>query len=151
VDEGSQLIVAAALSNISSDCPSLIPMIDQTECNTGMSPQMTLADTGYASEAGLRELEVRALPACVALGREHKQQRTVNAARHPATARMARTLRTPEGRAHYRRRKAIPEPVFGIASPPTTFGALTSVLATIHDSLRSFSEDPTSFLSEYPH
>lgn len=74
---------------------------------------MSLADTGYASEAGLRELEERGLAACVALGREHKQQRTVNAARHPATTRMARTLRTPEGRAHYRRRKAIPEPVFG--------------------------------------
>ena len=113
VDEGSQLIVAAALSNTPSDCPSLLPMIDQAECNTGMSPQMTLADTGYASEAGLRELEERALPACVALGREHKQQRAVNAARHPASARMARWLRTPEGRAHYRRRKAIPEPVFG--------------------------------------
>jgi transposase len=113
VDEGSQLIVAAALSNTPSDCPSLIPMIDQTERNTGMSPQMTLADTGYASETGLRELEERGLAACVALGREQKQQRTVNAARHPATTRMARTLRTPEGRAHYRRRKAIPEPVFG--------------------------------------
>ena len=113
VDEGSQLIVAAALSNNSNDCPCLIPMIDQAECNTGMSPQMTLADTGYASEAGLRELEERALPACVALGREHKQQRAVNAARHPASARMARWLSTPEGRAHYRRRKTIPEPVFG--------------------------------------
>ena len=113
VDEGSQLIVAAALSNNSNDCPSLIPMIDQAECNTGLSPQMILADTGYASEAGLRELEERALPACVALGREHKQQRAVNAAHNPASARMARWLSTPEGRAHYRRRKTIPEPVFG--------------------------------------
>jgi hypothetical protein len=26
---------------------------------------------------------------------------------------MAQRLRTPEGRAHYRRRKSIPEPVFG--------------------------------------
>jgi hypothetical protein len=113
VDEGSQLIVAAALSNTPNDCPSLIPMIDQAECNTGLSPQMTLADTGYASEAGLRELEERGLAACVALGREHKRQRAVDARRTPATARMARWLRTPEGRAHYRRRKTIPEPVFG--------------------------------------
>ena len=113
VDEGSQLIVAAALSNTPRDCPSLIPMIDQTECNTAMSPQMTLADTGYASEAGLRELEERGLAACVALGREQKRQRAVDAKRTPATARMARWLCTPEGRAHYRRRKAIPEPVFG--------------------------------------
>jgi transposase len=113
VDEGSQLIVAAALSNSPSDCPSLIPMIDQAQGNTELTPQMTLADTGYAHEAGLRELEERGLAACMALGREDKRQRAVNAQRKPATARMARRLRTPEGRAHYRRRKAIPEPVFG--------------------------------------
>jgi transposase len=113
VDEGSQLIVAAELSNSAADFHSLLPMIDQVQCNTELSPQMTLADTGYAYEAGLRELEERGLAACVALGREDKRQRVVNAKRKPATARMARTLRTPEGRAHYRRRKAISEPVFG--------------------------------------
>jgi transposase len=43
----------------------------------------------------------------------YKRQRTVNTERNPATARMACWLRTPEGRAHYRRRKTIPEPVFG--------------------------------------
>lgn len=31
----------------------------------------------------------------------------------PATHRMLKRLSTPEGRAHYRRRKVIPEPVFG--------------------------------------
>jgi hypothetical protein len=31
----------------------------------------------------------------------------------PATVRMLERLRSPEGRAHYRRRKTIPEPVFG--------------------------------------
>jgi hypothetical protein len=113
VDEGSQLIVAAELSNSPADYHSLVPMIDQAQCNTGLTPQMTLADTGYAYEAGLRELEERGLAACVALGREHKTQRRVLAERKPATARMARWLRTPEGSAHYRRRKAIPEPVFG--------------------------------------
>jgi transposase len=113
VDEGSQLIVAAALSNNSNDCSQLIPMIDQAQSNTGLSPQMTLADTGYAHEAGLRELEERGLAACVALGREHKTQRRIDAVRTPATARMAQRLQSPEGRAHYRRRKTIPEPVFG--------------------------------------
>ena len=107
------LIVAAELSNSAADFHSLLPMIDQAQCNTDLNPQMTLADTGYAYEAGLCELEERGLAACVALGREDKRQRTFNAKRKPATARMARTLRTPEGRAHYRRRKAISEPVFG--------------------------------------
>ena len=74
---------------------------------------MTLADAGYASEETLRELEKRGLAACVALGREGKSDRRVNAAKYPAKARMAEQLKTPEGKAHYRRRKVIPEPVFG--------------------------------------
>jgi hypothetical protein len=113
VDEGSQLIVAAELSNVAGDNAALLPMIEQAQCNTELTPQMTLADTGYRGEANLRELERRGLAACVALGREDKSQRALNAERNPATARMARWLRTPEGRAHYRRRKTIPEPVFG--------------------------------------
>jgi transposase len=113
VDEGSQLIVAAQLINSSSEYAILLPMVDQVECNTGSSPQMILADTNYASEAGLKGLEDRGLVACVALGREHKRQRVVDATQKPATARMAQRLHTPEGAAHYRRRKVIPEPVFG--------------------------------------
>jgi transposase len=112
VDEGSQLIVAADLTNSATDYASLVPMVLQTQCNTGLDPQMILADAGYASESELRSLEEMQLPACVALGREDKQ-RAVIASDKPATARMAQTLRTEEGRAHYRRRKTIPEPVFG--------------------------------------
>ena len=111
VDEGSQLIVAAQLINTSSEYAILSPMVDQVECNTGSSPQMILADTNYASEAGFRDLEDRGMAACVALGSEDKQRAIKGDL--PATYRMAQWLRTPEGRAHYRRRKTIPEPVFG--------------------------------------
>lgn len=113
VDEGSELIVAADLTNSASDCAMLLPMLDQVECNTDSKVQMVLADAGYASEAGLRGLEDRQTAACVALGREDKRQRRVLASRKPASARMAQLLDTAEGRAHYRRRKVIPEPVFG--------------------------------------
>lgn len=113
VDEGSQLIVAADLSNNASDNGELLPMLEQAQANTGLRPQMTLADTGYASEEAFQELETRGLAACVALGREDKKQRAVDPQRHPATARMAQRLKSAEGQAHYRRRKTIPEPVFG--------------------------------------
>jgi len=112
VDEGSQLIVAADLTNSATDYASLVPMVLQAQCNTGLGPQMILADAGYASERELGSLEEMQLPACVALGREDNQ-RAVIASDKPATARMAQRLRTEEGRAHYRRRKTIPEPVFG--------------------------------------
>lgn len=70
-------------------------------------------DTGYASEVTLRELENRNIAACVALGREGNIVRGLNALKYPAKARMAECLKTPEELAHYRRRKVIPEPVFG--------------------------------------
>lgn len=113
VDEGSLLIVANDLGNNASDQGQLIPMLEKTESNLNARPAMALADAGYASEETLRELEKRGLPACVALGREGKGDRMVNAAKYPAKARMAEQLKTPEGQAHYRRRKVIPEPVFG--------------------------------------
>jgi transposase len=113
VDEGSQLIVAASLTNRGSDQGNLVPMVDQVEYNTGSSPQLILADAGYAAESAFRELEQRQLRACVSLARNERRSRLVNARRSPASARMAQWLRTPEGAAHYRRRKIIPEPVFG--------------------------------------
>jgi transposase len=111
VDEGSQLIVAASVESNPADYRNLVPMVDQTEYNTDLKPQMVLADPGYASEAGLSELEERGQRACVALGREEKRPRVQS--HKPATLRMGQWLNTPEGRAHYRRRKTIPEPVFG--------------------------------------
>ena len=111
VDEGSELIVGADLTNSGSECAMLVPMLDQVECNTGAAVQMLLADTNYASEAGFKALEDRGTAACVALGREAKQRAIKGDL--PATRRMARWLRTAQGRAHYRRRKTIPEPVFG--------------------------------------
>lgn len=113
VDEDSRLIVAADLSNNAPDNGQLLPMVEQTQANTGLSPEMTLADAGYASEAAFRELEARGLAASVALGREDKKQRQIDPERHPATQRMAQWLKTAEGKDHYRRRKTIPEPVFG--------------------------------------
>src|SRR3990167_8059917 len=113
VDEGSMLIVAADLSNNASDNGQLLPMVAHTQANTGIAPKMTLADTGYASEETFLELEQRRLVASVALGREDKKQRKLDPERSPATNRMALWLKTAEGQAHYRRRKTIPEPVFG--------------------------------------
>jgi transposase len=111
VDEQSRLIVAAEVGNQASDSVNLVPMLDQIECNTESRPSIVLADTGYASEAGFLALESRSTEAYVALGGEDK--RRVVARDKPATQRMLKRLKTPEGCAHYRRRKVIPEPVFG--------------------------------------
>lgn len=113
VDEGSLLIVANDLGNNASDYGQLVPLLEKVEENVSALPTMVLADAGYAAEATLRELENRNISACVALGREGKSTRPPDPIKYPAKARMAERLKTSEGKAHYRRRKAIPEPVFG--------------------------------------
>ncbi|MEA3221521.1 IS1182 family transposase [Immundisolibacter sp.] len=113
VDEDSHLIVATGLTDCAADTHQLLPMIEATTRNVGAAPTMTLADSGYASEDNFAALEARQLPACVALAREGKTLRTIDPEQHPATQRMAERLATPQGKDHYRRRKFIPEPVFG--------------------------------------
>lgn len=53
----------------------------------------------------MRELKDRNIAACAALDRERKNVPSVDALKYPARVRMAELLQTPEGRAHYRRRK----------------------------------------------
>ena len=113
VDEDSQLIVAADLSNQAPDNGQLLPMLELVTANTGRAPAVALADAGYASEDTFRVLENNQQFACIALGREDKRHRAIDPVQYPATTRMVERLQTPEGKDHYRRRKTIPEPVFG--------------------------------------
>lgn len=112
VDE-SGLIVATEVGNAGHDTHALVPMVRATQENVGALPQMTLADSGYASEANFAALEAMQVPACVALAREGAKVRSIDPQKHPASQRMAERLASAEGQAHYRRRKVIPEPVFG--------------------------------------
>lgn len=121
VDEDSHVIGATGLTDCAADVHQLLPMIDATMRNTGTAPAMTLADSGYASEDNFAALEAKHLTACVALAREGKTIRPIDPQRHPATQRMAERLATPEGKDHYRRRKFIPEPVFGWAKQALGF------------------------------
>jgi len=114
VDEHSQLILATEVGNNASDSQRLIPVIEAVQRNTGATPEMILADAGYASEANFQALEQRQVPAYVSVAqREAKAPKQPTSDTRPATQRMAQRLATPEGKAHYRRRKVIPEPVFG--------------------------------------
>jgi len=113
VDEAHQLVVASEVTNNAADVGQLIPPMDQTRRNVGREPSRVLADTDYACEATFEALEKRRIRGYVAQGREGKSSRVIDADVHPATARMARRLSRAPGTGHYRRRKAIPEPVFG--------------------------------------
>lgn len=110
VDGKSRLIVAVDVSASASDAGQLLPMIEKASSNTGRSPDVVLADAGYASEDDFIELEGLEIDAYVSLGREGKKapdQLT------PARRRMAAKLGTPDGRRTYADRKHIAEPPFG--------------------------------------
>ena len=113
VDGQSQLIVATGLSNNSSDNAELLPMVKAAQHNVGKAPDVVLADAGYRSEETFAALEHAGTNALVALGREGKAALRLDPERSPASARMAQKLKTEAGEAQYRRRKVIPEPVFG--------------------------------------
>lgn len=113
VDADSQLIVASGLTNNAADNEELVPMVEAVKENLGELPNRVLTDTGYRSEDGFAKLEVKKVEALVALGREGKDRTAIDPKEYPATGRMAERLASPEGQAHYRRRKAIVEPVFG--------------------------------------
>ena len=112
VDEASQMIVATGLSHCAADSGALLPLVDRVQATLGQHPAAVLADAGYKAEASFQALETRDVTAYISLGREGK----ASPAPHPAqmaTQRMAARLASPEGKARYRRRKAIVEPVIG--------------------------------------
>ena len=124
VDEGSQVVLAAEVTQQAADIDQLFFMIGVTEGNLDAadiddSPEVILADAGYCSEANLQQIADAEINALVATGRIRGKERVSDAPRgripNNATQRerMARRLRTKAGRADYARRKAIVEPAFG--------------------------------------
>ncbi len=124
VDEYSQVVLSAAVTQQAGDVTQLTPMIDVTTTNlrdAGIegAPEVIIADAGYCSEENLQQIADAKINALVATGRTRRDERVSDTPRGPipkdATKRerMARALRTKPGRADYARRKAIVEPVFG--------------------------------------
>jgi transposase len=112
VDDASQIIVATGLTNCAADNHELVPLVDQVRVTLGRDPAAVLADAGYKAEDTFQTLETRQITAHISLGREGKAGAEPNPALG-ATQRMAARLASPDGRARYRRRKAIVEPVLG--------------------------------------
>jgi transposase len=124
VDEGSQVVLAAEVTQQATDIDQFFFMVGVTEANLDAadiddSPEVVLADAGYCSEANLQRIADADINALVATGRIRGKERAPDAPRGriPKDAtqreRMARRHRTTAGRTDYARRKAIVEPAFG--------------------------------------
>ncbi len=109
VEGANQLIVATEVSSNASDQGRMLPLVDEVQAAHGERPGSVLADAGYCNEADLEALEARGVDGYVALGKERRRAVAVNAAKHPAKARMAEKLATEAGRAQYARRKWLSE------------------------------------------
>jgi hypothetical protein len=112
VDAKAQIVVAASVSQSPKDMGLLMPVVNAAFENTQTIPKRVLADAGYKNERDLELLQDLGIDGYVAIGREGKPAREPSAA-SPCGQAMQRKLATKRGRARYRKRKAIVEPVFG--------------------------------------
>jgi transposase len=112
VDAKAQIVVAASVSQSPKDMGLLLPIVNAAFENTQQIPKRVLADAGYRNERDLDSLNALGIDGYVSIGREGKATRPPSAA-CPHSQAMLKKLKTKRGRARYRKRKAIVEPVFG--------------------------------------
>jgi transposase len=119
VDAAHQIIVAADVTNQSVDNAHLSPIAEQIRNNTSRLPEVLLADTGYWNPQVVEQVSALGVDVFVALQRDkhsaRPEPRSTGAPPPGLNGRetMRWRLNTAEGRAHYARRKAVVEPVFG--------------------------------------
>ena len=123
VDE-SQLILAADVTPQANDVRQVAPLLDRMEANLEAAeitdrPQDFVADAGYYSDDNTQCVVSHDMVPYIATQRlkHHEELPPVPRGRIPQSLtpkqRMARTLRTKNGRATYKKRKGQVEPVFG--------------------------------------
>lgn len=119
VDSEAQIIVAASVTQEGNDKQQLVPMVKEVRRNTHGDPKTVLADSGYCSDKNLTDKSLDGIELLIPPDREAHGKPGPKTPRGrmrkdiSATERMRRKLRTVKGRALYKRRKAIVEPVFG--------------------------------------
>lgn len=112
-------IVAARVTQSKSDNAALLPLVAEVQRQCRQKPQRVLADSGFFSQQNLAALERHGIDGYVPDSNLAAELNTGRASRGDlrfgaVTHRMRQKLRSPAGRAWYRRRKALVELVFGV-------------------------------------
>ena len=118
VDSHAQVIVGAAVTQEANDKKQLVPMLVDVKAQMGRPPRQATADNGYFSEPNVTDAQLQEIDLLVAPDRQkHGEERPTTTGPPPPDAsvaeQMRHKLRTAEGRAVYKLRKAVVEPVFG--------------------------------------
>ena len=112
------LIVAQQVSRELNDNGLLVPMVDKVQHECGEPPGQVSADSGFFSLHNLEVMEERGIDAYVPDSHMacvlHHGGMLKQATRHEVLLRMRSKLASKTGRALYRRRKALAEPVIGV-------------------------------------
>lgn len=115
VDAETQVIVAAEVTQDVLDRGQLSAMMESTERNAGQRPEVVTADAGYWSTETVQKAihsgaQVLVPPDGAATLKTRRPRQMAN---NPLAQRMRAELATDTGRARYRMRQAIVEPVIG--------------------------------------
>jgi transposase len=122
VDGQAQIIVAATLTQATNDKQQLVPVLEEVKINMGRLPEKVIADAGYFSAVAVTNEALSTVDLYVTpdRGKKTEQVEDLNSEPRPPTdldqavqARMREKLKTEDGRAVYKQRKMIVEPVFG--------------------------------------
>jgi transposase len=118
VDEGHQIIVAAALSNQGPDTQYFEPMLRRVVDNCDEIPERVTADAGYFSPENVRLAESYGCLPFIAVGGHRRdglpdEESRMLSSGSAVGREMRAVLSTEAGHAAYARRKATVEPVFG--------------------------------------
>jgi transposase len=124
VDGQAQIIVAVSLTQEVNDKQQLVPMLTAVKDNLGRLPEKATADAGYFSAAAVSNEELSSVDLYVTPDSGKKTEETDEEAEllagefatttdEPVIEQMREKLKTEAGRAVYKQRKLIVEPVFG--------------------------------------
>jgi len=120
VDAAYQVIVAAGVTQQCNDKQQVEPMVERMQANLGgLSPRQMSLDNGYYSDENVEFLRRAGIDAYIATGRRKHGEAVLPAPRGripkglSVKERMARKLRTVQGRCAYAKRKEIAEPAIG--------------------------------------
>jgi hypothetical protein len=142
VDGHAQIIVAAAVTQTPNDKQKLEPMAEWVTRNVGRLAEVTSADAGYFSERAVERAVAMGTELLVPPGRQKHRETEPRLAPLPADAsvaeRMRYKLQSDLGRALYKPRKAIAEPVFGQLNVRAEF----LLMALTHNHLKLFRLEP---------
>lgn len=116
MDAEAQIIVAVDVTQAANDVRQLVPMAEAIIANVGELAETMTADAGYFSKENVEHPVFAETNLLVPPSRQKHHQAAPAGSDVPSASpadRMRAKLATAEGRALYKMRKAVVEPVFG--------------------------------------